>query len=202
MHRLGELDEQQRSRIGWGLLVSGAFTLAVGVVIVHWAQFGPDDVVDVLGWMPRGWFPKTIGYLVALGGSQMMLAGAALAFVLGRRMTWAVAAFAAFLAWIELVIVFAIVPSEWLNLAQTDLDWSSQRIAFTIPPWLVLGNEIDVSFAALKDAISGTYNLVVLGAAILFAYKIQDLGRPRPAAAAGEAPVLSPYGRPLVKGGE
>jgi hypothetical protein len=202
MHRLGELNEQQRSRIGWGLLVAGTLTLAVGVVIVHWAQFGPDDAVDVLGWMPRGWFPKAIGYLVALGGSQMMLVGAAFAFVLGRRMTWAVAALAAFLTWIELVIVFAIVPSEWLNLAQTDLDWSSQRIAFTIPPWLVLGNEIEVSFAALKDAISGTYNLVMLGAAILFAYKIQDLGKPRPVTAAAEALVLSPYGRPLVKGGE
>ncbi|MFO7547565.1 MAG: hypothetical protein R6X29_01655 [Acidimicrobiia bacterium] len=201
MHRLGELSEQQRSRIGWSLLVVGSLTLAVGIVIVHWAQFGSDEVVPVLDWMPRGWFPKTVGYLVAFGGSQMMLVGAAFAFVLGRRMSWATAGVAAFLTWIEFVIIFAMVPSEWLNLAQTDLDWSSQRVLLTIPPWLVLGNEVEVSYAAAKDAISGTYNLVMLGAAILFAYKIQEVGKPRPAPPA-EAPRLSPYGRPLVKGGE
>lgn len=203
MHRLAEFTAEQRSRIGWALLVLGTGALAVGVVVVHWAQFPEDEVVAVLDFMPRGWLPKAIGYLIALAGSQMMLAGAVFAWVLGRPMTWMMAAFVSFLAWIELVIVFAIVPSEWLNLAQTDLDWSPQRVAFTIPPFLILGNQIDISFAALKDIISGTYNLVMLGAAAVFAWKVQELGKPRPAAATAEAePRLSPYGRPLVKGGE
>lgn len=201
MHRLGELTAAQRSRIGWGLLVLGTLGLALGVIVVHWAQFPDDAVVDLLDWMPRGWLPKSIGYLIALGGSQMMLAGAAIAFALGRPMTWSLAAFISLLAWIELVIIFGIVPSEWLNLAQTDLDWSPQRVFVTIPPWLVLGNEVSISYAALKDAISGTYNLVMLGAAAFFAWKIQDINKPRPAAEKA-APQLSPYGRPLVKGGE
>ncbi len=98
-------------------------------------------------------------------------------------------------------MIFGIVPSEWLNLAQTDLDWSPQRVAFTVPPWLVLGNQLDISWAAIKDAISGTYNLVMLVAAAVFAYKLQDVGKPRPAA---DKPAvrISPYGRPLVRGGE
>jgi hypothetical protein len=114
-------------------------------------------------------------------------------------MTWARAAFTAFLAWIELVIIYGIVPSEWLNLSQTDLDWSPQKIALTIPPWLMLGNEVSLSFAALKDAISGAYHVVTLGAAAVFAVRVQQLNKPRKVA---DKPVpVSPYGRPLIKGG-
>jgi len=207
MYRLGEVTDRQRVRIGAALLVLGAFALALGVFIVHWAlypetvfvngEFQP-YVVDYFNWMPRGWIPKTAGYLVGLAGSQFLLGGAALIWILNQKMTWARAAFAAFLAWIELVIVVAIVPSEWLNLAQTDLDWSSQRIAFTIPPWLVLGNEIDISFSVLKDAISGGYNTSLLVIIPFVAYQLQKIGKPRPASAKKER--VSPYGRPLVKG--
>ena len=90
------------------------------------------------------------------------------------------------------------MPSEWLNLTQGPLEFTSQRIAFTIPKWLVLGNQVDVSLTAVKDAVSGVYNTVMLGAAIVFAYKLQDWGKPKPGAAAEEK--KSVYGRPLVKG--
>lgn len=207
MYRLGELTEQQRTRYGWGMMIAGFLALAIGVMVVHYAQFPETHFVNgveepvVLGefnWMPRGWVPKGIGYLIALAGSQLMLGGAAIAFVLGRASTWARAAFASFLVWMELVIVFGIVPSEWLNLSQTDLDWSTQRIALTLPSWLVLGNDVDISWAVIKDSISMGYNLVILGAAAVFAYKVQDIEGSRPAAAA-EAEKTSPYGRPLVR---
>lgn len=210
MYRLGELTDSQRVRFGASLLVLGTLALAAGVIVVHYAGLPAEEfvdgefvpvTVDYFNWIPRGWVPKALGYLVVFGASQAMLAGAALLWVLNQPMTWARAAFASFLTWIEFVIIFGIVPSEWLNLAQTDLDWSPQRIAVTIPPWLVLGNEIQLSFAALMDMVSGTYNLVLLVGAAVFAYKIQDVGKPRPAAAQSE-PKRSPYGRPLVKGGE
>lgn len=185
----------------------GTLTLAVGVWWVHYAKFPETElvngvevpvVVDYFNWVPRGWLPKAIGYLVAFGGSQLLLAGAAIGFVLGRPMTWARAAFAAFIAWVELVLIFGVVPSEWLNLTQTDLNWSLQRVAFTLPSWLVLGNQVDVSLAAIKDAISGAYNVGMLGAAAVFAYKIQDISKPKVKA---EKPTpISPYGRPLVEG--
>lgn len=208
MYRLGELTEQQRSRYGWGLMVLGTVLMAVAVLVVHYANFPQTEFVDgveqplVLGefnWMPRGWLPKAIGYLVVFGASQMLIIGACLAFILGRPMTWSRAAFAGLLAWFELVIIFGIVPSEWLNLSQTDLDWSNQRVALTIPPWLVLGNSVEISWAVIKDSISMGYNLVMLGAAAVFAYKLQDLGKGKPAKA--EKPEqISTYGRPLVRG--
>ncbi len=199
MYRLGELSEQQRSRYGWSMMVLGILGLIIGVIVVHYANLDPADPAGgPFGWIPRHWLPKGIGYLIGFGASQLLIGGAVLAFVLGQPMSWARATFAAFLTWIEFVLIFGIVPSEWLNLAQTDLDWSTQRIAFTIPPWLVLGNHVDVSWGAIKDSISMGYNLTVLVGAAVFAYKIQDIGKGRPATAIPPEPV-SPYGRPLVR---
>jgi hypothetical protein len=90
-------------------------------------------------------------------------------------------------------------PSEWLNFAQTDLDWSSQRQAIVLPPFLVLGNDVAISWAAIKDSIQMGYSLGLLGFAGVLAIQIQRMKDGRPA---GAPPVekKSPYGRPLVKG--
>jgi hypothetical protein len=189
-------------------MVVGTVLMALAVILVHYANFPATEMVDGVevpvvldsfNWIPRGWLPKSIGYLAAFAAYQLLIGGAAVAFVLGRPMTWARAGFAAFLAWMELVLIFGIVPSEWLNLSQTDLDWSNQRIAFTIPAWLVLGNTVDISYAVIKDSISMAYNTVMLVAAAVFAYKLQDVGKARPAKVE-KAPPVSPYGRPLVRG--
>jgi hypothetical protein len=197
--RLGDLTAQQRARYGWAMLVVGTVTMAIAVIVVHYANLPESEAVGgAFGWIPRGWFPKSIGYVMAFGASQLLVAGAAIAFLLGRPMTWAGAAFGAFLAWMELVIIFGIVPSEWLNLSQTDLDWSATRIAVTIPPWLVLGNQVDISFAVVKDIISMGYNGTMLVVAAVFAYKFRDIIGPSPAKT--EKPEkMSPYGRPLVR---
>lgn len=212
MYRLGELNASQRLTYGSVMLGVGALLMVVAVVVVHWAKIPSAEfvdgefvpvVVDYLNWMPRGIWWKALGYIIAFGASQLMIVGGAFVFVLGRKMTWAVASIAAFLAWIEMVLIFAIVPSEWLNFSQTDLDWSSQRLVpglDPIPPFLVLGNEISISWAVVKDAISGTYNLVALAAAAVFAFKIQDVYSGRPASSEQQATATSPYGRTLVKG--
>ena len=207
MHRLASISDQNRNIIGWSTLLLGAVLMAAAVLWIHYSKLPETEtvngvatplVVDYFNWVPRGWFWKSLGYLGALAASQMMLVGAAFLWVLNQKMTWARASFAAFLVWIELVMVFGIVPSEWLNLSQTDLDWSGQRIAFDIPPILMLGNEVSISWAAIKDAISGGYNVGVLAAAGLFAYLLQQIYKPpRKRAAAAK---LSPYGRPMVKG--
>ena len=212
MYRLGELNASQRLTYGSALLGVGTLLMVAAVVVVHWASIPQAEfvdgefvpvVVDYLNWMPRGIWWKALGYIIAFGASQLMVVGAAFLFVLGRKMTWAVAAIAAFLAWIEMVIIFGIVPSEWLNFSQTDLDWSSQRFVpglDPIPSFLVLGNDISISWAVIKDAVSGTYNLIALAAGGLFAYKIQDIYSGRPASADQKAAATSPYGRTLVKG--
>lgn len=207
MHRLASISDQNRNIIGWSTLLLGTALMAAAVLWIHYSKLPETEtvngvatplVVDYFNWVPRGWFWKSLGYLGALVASQMMLVGAAFLWVLNQKMTWARASFAAFLVWIELVMVFGIVPSEWLNLSQTDLDWSGQRIAFDIPPILMLGNEVSISWAAIKDAISGGYNVGVLAAAGLFAYLLQQIYKPpRKRTAAAK---LSPYGRPMVKG--
>jgi hypothetical protein len=207
MKRLSELDQKQRTRLGAAALIVGTLMLAVGVVIAHYAAFPETELidgvevavqVDYLGWIPRGWQWVTLGQIIGFGGSQLMVIGALFLWFVGRKLTWARATFGAFIAWIQLVLYFGVVPSEWLNLTQGPLEFTSQRIAFTIPKWLVLGNEVDVSLTAVKDAVSGIYNTVMLGAAIVFAYKLQDWGKPKTGAAAEEK--KSVYGRPLVKG--
>jgi hypothetical protein len=62
-----------------------------------------------------------------------------------------------------------------------------------------LGNDVEVSYAAIKDSVSMGYHLVMLGFGAVFAIQLQKIKEGRPASA---APVeqKSPYGRPLVKG--
>lgn len=209
MYRLAELSDSRRKSTGWGLLGLGLLAVVVAVLVIHYASLPQSTmvdgvevpfVVDQFDWMPRGSLWKAIGYLIAFAASQMLVIGALFVFVLNQRMTWARAVFAATVTWVELVVIFGMVPSEWLNFAQTDLDWSSQRNALTIPSWLVLGNQIDLSWEAVKDSISMGYHIVMLGAAAVFTLQLQRMKQGAPASA--EKPESrSPYGRPLIKGG-
>ena len=169
-----------------------------------------DLAVDVspFGWVPRGcivqggdwclpWF--TLGHLVAALGSQLMLGGLVIAVVIGRKMTWALAAFAAFITMTEFVVLFGTVASEWLNLAQGPLNWTEQNDAFTIWGPLVLGNDVGVSWAAIKDFVSINFTMAVLIGAIILAPKIQEWGKPLADEPPAKIPT-SPYGRPLIKG--
>ena len=208
MYRLAELSDARRKSIGAGLLILGFLGLVIGVIWIHWSQLPQTEVidgqtvpvtVDYLNWWPRGSLWKGVGYLVVLGATTMTLVGAAFLWVLNQTMTWARATFAAFIAFTALVFYFGMVPSEWLNFAQTDLDWSNQRAALTIPSFLVLGNTVEISWAMIKDSIQMGYSLGMLAFAGVLAIQIQKMNEGRPASAA-PAEKKSPYGRPLVKG--
>lgn len=208
MYRLAELSDARRKSIGAGLLILGFLGLIIGVIWIHWSQLPQTEVidgetvpvtVDYLNWWPRGSLWTGVGYLVILGATTMTLVGAAFLWVLNQTMTWARATFAAFIAFTALVFYFGMVPSEWLNFAQTDLDWSNQRTALTIPPFLVLGNTVEISWAMIKDSIQMGYSLGMLAFAGVLAIQIQKMKEGRPASAA-PAEKKSPYGRPLVKG--
>jgi hypothetical protein len=199
MYRLAELSDSRRKTIGWGLLGLGFVALAVAVIWIHYTSLPAEQDAGLFDWIPRNHLLKGVGYLVVFGASQMLVVGALFVWVLNQKMTWARALFAAFVAWIELVIIFGMVPSEWLNYAQTDLDWSSQRVAVTIPPFLILGNDVTLSWAAIKDSISMGYHIVMLGAAAVFVLQLQKMKQGRPASAEKAQP-RSPYGRPLVRG--
>ncbi|HEX2368925.1 MAG TPA: hypothetical protein VHM94_06805 [Acidimicrobiia bacterium] len=196
--RLSRLDESQRLRLGWTSLLLGIPAIVVGVLIAHFALLPPEVDRGIFEFIPRGWPWFTAGQIIAFVGSQLILFGAAMIWVANQPLTWARTAFASFLTWIEFVLLFGVVPSEWLNLSQGPLGWTSQNIAFTIPPWLVLGNEVQISFGAIKDAISGGYYLVVFVGWIVVAYMLQDWGKISPG---GDQPKVrtSPYGRPLIR---
>lgn len=209
MYRLGELSDERRKQIGVSLLIVGLLGLILGVIWIHWASIPETElvdgqqvpvVVDFLNWFPRGTMWKGIGYLIVLGATTLTLVGATFLWVLNQKMTWARATVAGMIAWVALVFYFGMVPSEWLNFAQTDLDWSGQRVFVVVPPVLVLGNEVEISYAVIKDSISMGYHLVMLGAAAVLALQIQKIKAGRPASAA-QVEKTSPYGRPLVKGG-
>jgi len=208
MYRLGELSDTRRKSVGGGLLLLGFLGLVLGVIWIHWSSLPQTElidgvevpvVVDYLNWWPRGIWWKGAGYLIILGATTLALAGAAFLWVLNQRMTWARATIAAVLAWMALVFYFGMVPSEWLNFAQTDLEWGNNA-ALVIPPWLVLGNTVELSYAAIKDAIQMGYSLGMLAFAGVLALQIQKIKDGRPASAAKPEP-KSPYGRPLIKGG-
>lgn len=199
MYRLAELSDSRRKSIGWGLLALGFVTLVVGVLWIHYTALPPEQDAGFFNWVHRHHILKGIGYLVVFAASQMLIVGALFVWVLNQTMTWARAVFAALVTWFELVLIFGMVPSEWLSFAQTDLDWSSQRPAVVVPPWLVLGNDVQISYGAIKDSISMGYHIVMLGAAAVFGLQLQRMRQGPPPSA--ERPQLqSPYGRPLVRG--
>ena len=190
------------------MLFAGLVGLVLGVIVIHWSSFPETEVVngvevpvvlDFMNWFPRGGLWLGIGYLIVLGAVTLALVGGAMLWVLNQPMTWTRATVAAMLAWIGLVFYLGMVPSEWLTYAQTQLDWSSQRIALTIPAWLMLNNTVEISWAVVRDSIQMGYSLGMLGVAIVLGIQIQKMKDGRPASAA-PAELVSPYGRPLVKG--
>lgn len=207
MYRLAELSDSRRKLIGATLLFLGVVGLALAVFWIHWSSYPETELVDgvevpyvveYFNWFPRGTLWKAIGYLMAGGAATFAIIGATFLWVLNQKLTWARATVAAFIAWMALVFFFGIVPSEWLNFAQTDLEWGNDP-ALTIPPFLVLGNELSISFSVLKDLINTGYHLVMIGAMGALAVEIQKMKEGRPAHKRPEA-LVSPYGRPLVKG--
>ena len=199
MYRLGELSDSRRKAIGATLLAAGLLGLAVGVIWIHYSSMSAGEASGIFGWIPHGTMWKGSGYLIVLGATTFALIGASFLWVLNQKMTWTRAMVASLLAWIALVFYMGMVPSEWLNFAQTDLEWSGQRVAVTIPPILVLGNQVEISYGVLKDLVNvAYYNVVLVGAAIL-ALQVQKIKAGRPAQTRTATPV-SPYGRPLVRG--
>ena len=199
MYRLAELSDSRRKTIGAALLILGLLGLTIGVIWIHWSSLPEDASVSFLDWFPRGIYWKGAGYLIVFGATTLALIGGSFLWLLNQKMTWARATLASVITFMALVFYFGMVPSEWLNFAQTDLDWSSQRVALTIPSWLVLGNEVDLSWAFVKDNIQMVYSLGMLAFAGVFALQIQKMKDGRPASASPLEPT-SPYGRPLVKG--
>ena len=184
-------------------LAGGLTAIAVGIVValgaafvVHAAEaprfneFGQEMFPAI----PRAWQLVTLAQIVSLGGVFLAMGGLALAYVYDKPLTWARAAVGAALFVATTLILFGIVPNQFLTLAQATWEWTPTKTFVTIPRWLVLNNDLSISYAALKDMISGTYAVVALVAVGVAMVKWQN--RQKEATAPKPTPV-SEYGRPL-----
>jgi hypothetical protein len=143
-----------------------------------------------------------IGQLVSLGGVLLMLGGAALGFLYDKTMTWARASIGAFLFTSLMMILYGVIPNEWLTYAQSVWEWTDQKVWIRVPSGLIGGNELNISANAFKDIVSGTYVLVItvaIGAAMIAYQRRDEIRANREKKALVED--VSVYGRPLRKVG-
>lgn len=202
------MTERLRKRLGIAGVVVGMVMLGVGVAVAHFSGLPEVNAVgeEIYPHIPRCmwfeapgkcWVIPTTGQIVAVLGSQLLFAGIVVGWILDRPLTWARATLGALITTVEMLILFGIVPNQWLALTQGTFEWTAQKTAFTLPSWLVLNNEVSISFGAIKDIVSGTYSAVMLGVVAVTAYQLQERakrkGAPKPAK-------VSSYGRPIVRG--
>lgn len=193
------LDQRKYFIVGLAATFLGAVISVAGFMFAHFTGL---DEVDNLGReiypsIPRGWAWELIGQAVSLGGVLLAIGGLALAFLYRRRLTWARASLGAFLFTALMMILYGIVPNQWLNLAQGPWEWTSQRVFVTVPEWLVLNNEVAISYEAVKDIVLQGYIGTITVGIIVVMYQWQEREKKR---ASGPPPKpVSAYGRPVTK---
>ena len=190
------MNERTRGIIGVGAVLVGLIVTVVGSVVVHMAEAPETDELgqELYSLVPRSWVLATAAQSVALGGVLLILAGLTFGFIYKRKLTWARAMLGALLFSGLMTILFAIIPNQMLTLFQATLDWTPARIFLTIPAVLVMNNEVEISYATLKDMIVAGYVTTLVIIIPIVMYQMQERAKradqPKP------TPVSS-YGRPL-----
>jgi hypothetical protein len=194
--------ERKQLIAGLGLVVVGMVVAVVGAFLVHTSEaetvneFGQ----EMFAGFPRGWQYAVAAQIISLGGVLMTMAGVAIAFIYGRTLTWARAMTGALLFAGLMFILFAVIPNQMLTFFQATLEWTPQKIFLTIPGFLVLNNDISISYAALKDMLVAGYVTTLLFVIPVFMYQWQVRMKKRREAGPKPTPV-SRYGRPMRAGG-
>jgi len=186
-------------QLGLIAVIVGSAILTAGFMAAHFTDLPETNSLgqEIYPHVPRGWVWVIASKIVGLIGSQILIVGIALRWLWDRELTWARASVAAGLFVLESIILLAMIPNEWLGLTQGEFQWTSQKVAFTLPAWLTLNNNISISYGAIKDIVSGTYSVAILVAMLVGVYQVQERAKRGPA----EVPAkTSDYGRPVVKG--
>lgn len=196
--------------MGIGLMLMGAAVSLIGALFVHWA--GAPEVnslgEEIYSFFPRHFLLETLFQIVSLSGVVILLAGMIIGFVYKREITWARATIGAFVFTAVSMILFGVIPNEWLTLAQADLQWDGRAfVSFVgcpsdpglpcieLPSALIGGNELEFTWASLKDAISFGYANAAIGGIVFAMIRIQKWAKEQ-RDAPPPAPI-SEYGRPL-----
>lgn len=191
------LNERKRLAIGYLTMLVGLIVTIVASVAVHMMEAPEFDEFgnELYSFVPRGWLPVTMAQLGAVTGVMILMGGMWFAHIHLRKMTWSNAMLGALLFSALMLILFAVIPNQFLTLAQGPLDWSPQKIFVTVPPFLVLGNTIQISYAALKDMLLQGYVVTMLIGIPVLMYQIQE--RSKKAKNTPPPTPVSDYGRPL-----
>ncbi|MCH7668458.1 MAG: hypothetical protein IIB04_03100 [Acidobacteria bacterium] len=196
------LDEKQLRtfyRIGIAVAVLGVFTAIGGAVLAHFVGLPATDSVgrELYPSIPRGLPIRTLAQTISLTGIFMLLGGITLAFLYRRQLTWARAAIGAFVFTSMVMLLFGVIPNQLLTIAQTDLDWSSQRTLFTIPRVLALNNDISISYEVLKEILVAgmTGNLLIGIPVAMVKWQTYEKNRIE----SDPVTPISAFGRPTVK---
>jgi hypothetical protein len=197
-----------RKRLGVTGVAGGLGLLIVGVFAAHFTGLPETNSVgaEIYPNIPRClpfegdscWVIPTTAQIVAVVGSQILFAGIIVGWILDRPLTWARAAVAALVFTVEMIILFGVIPNEWLALTQGTFEWTDQKVAFTIPKWLVLNNDVSISYGVIKDLVSGGYAAVMLGLVAVTTYQLQERAKRIKTETAPTK--VSLYGRTIVKG--
>ena len=182
---------------------AGAALAIIGALWAHFTGLSELDDVgrEIYSHIPRGWVWVLLGQLVSMAGVFILMGGIALAFLYEKPMTWARSAVGAGLFTALTIILFGVIPNEWLTYTQAVWEWTDQKLWVTIPADLIGGNEVSLSAAAVKDIIAGTYVLVATGAIAfgMIRWQKRDELRAAKEKAKAATEAESAYGRPLQK---
>jgi hypothetical protein len=191
--------QQRYLRVGIILMVAGAALALAAAYAVHLIGLPEKNSfgADLYPRVPRGWIPTLLAQIISLSGLLVAMAGMALALLYKREMTWARASIGAFLFTGLMIILYGVIPNEFLTVTQSKLDWSGLKEWVKIPKVLTLGNEITISAAAIKDLIGQGYILTVTAGIAVTMWKWQE--RSKRLAEQGPPVKVSKYGRPLTK---
>ena len=192
------MTDQKRLRLGIAAMVGGFVILTFGVLWAHFTELSPVNQFEepIYEFIPRGWVWTVIGQVIAVTGGQIALLGVVVAFVWERPMTWARASIGAAVFVVESLIIFGMIPNQWLTLTQSQLEWTPQKIAFSLPRALTLNNEVTISYAVIKDVVSAGYATTALLAwpAVMIWWQKREKDKQD-----GPPPVeISAYGRPMT----
>lgn len=190
------LEHKKFFRAGMAATAIGVVLGLAGALFAHFTGLPLEDGIgqEIYPSIPRGWLWELLGQTVSLTGALLVLAGLALGLLYKRELTWARASVGAALFVSLMMILFGVIPNEWLTLAQGQWEWTPQKIAITLPRWLVLNNDVSISYSAIKDIVSGTYSVVMLGAVAVGMYQWQEYSKK---AAAPKPQAVSAFGRPV-----
>ncbi|MBA3268637.1 MAG: hypothetical protein H0T70_10335 [Acidimicrobiia bacterium] len=198
-------------RLLWSLIATGV-GLAFVVALVRPPL--PRKIITARQALPAAVGVLVVGLLLAkfASGIQTVLvwatAGALLAIALAavasrdprspdQRTTWVEAMTGSLAVFALFILVYGIVPHEWLTFANSYLNMSSDRF-IEWPPWPFY-DTVKLPFSAIRDTVAALIYGVAIGANVMLWVKWQERLTPAPEPAEGVAAPArtSRFGRPV-----